>query len=39
MKLTVLYGATFRGWFVPRLLIATVPLIVAGSVVFEVLIR
>jgi uncharacterized membrane protein YraQ (UPF0718 family) len=39
MKLTVLYGATFRGWFVPRLLLATVPLIVAGSVVFEVLIK
>jgi uncharacterized membrane protein YraQ (UPF0718 family) len=39
MKLTVLYGATFRGWFVPRLLLATVPLIVAGSVVFGALIR
>ena len=39
MKLTVLYGATFRGWFVPRLLLATVPLIVAGSLVFGWLIR
>ena len=39
MKLTVLYGATFRGWFVPRLLLATVPLIVAGSLVFGVVIR
>ena len=39
MKLTVLYGATFRGWFVPRLLLATVPLIVAGSVVFGAVIK
>ena len=39
LKLSVLYGATFRGWFVPRLLIVTVPLILAGSVVFGVLIR
>ena len=39
MKLTVLYGATFRGWFVPRLLLATVPLIVAGSLVFGWAIR
>src|ERR687887_585615 len=39
MKLTVLYGATFRGWFVPRLLLATVPLIVLGSVVFGWVIR
>lgn len=39
MKLTVLYGATFRGWFVPRLLLATVPLIVAGSLVFGALIK
>jgi uncharacterized protein len=39
MKLSVLYGATFRGWFVPRLLLATVPLIVAGSVVFGWVIR
>jgi uncharacterized membrane protein YraQ (UPF0718 family) len=34
LKLSVLYSATFRGWFVPRLLLATVPLIVAGAVVF-----
>jgi uncharacterized membrane protein YraQ (UPF0718 family) len=39
MKLTVLYGATFRGWFVPRLLLATVPPIVAGSLVFGWVIR
>jgi uncharacterized membrane protein YraQ (UPF0718 family) len=39
MKLSVLYGATFRGWFVPRLLLATVPLIVFGSLVFGVLIK
>jgi len=39
MKLTVLYGATFRGWFVPRLLLATVPLIVGGSLIFGAVIR
>jgi len=39
MKLSVLYGATFRGWFVPRLLLATVPLIVAGSLVFGAITR
>jgi uncharacterized protein len=39
LKLSVLYGATFRGWFVPRLLLATVPLIVAGSVAFGWFIR
>jgi uncharacterized protein len=39
MKLSVLYGATFRGWFVPRLLLATVPLIVVGSLVFGWVIR
>jgi uncharacterized protein len=39
MKLSVLYGATFRGWFVPRLLLATVPLIVASSLVFGWVIR
>jgi uncharacterized membrane protein YraQ (UPF0718 family) len=37
VKLSVLYGATFRRWFLARLLLATVPLIVAGSLVFEVL--
>src|SRR5438067_4118049 len=39
LKLSVLYGATFRRWFVPRLLLATVPLIVGGSLIFGVLIR
>ena len=39
MKLTALYSATFRGWFVPRLLIATVPVIVAGSLLFGELIK
>ena len=39
MKLSVLYSATFRGWFVPRLLLATVPLIIAGSLVFGWVIR
>src|SRR5919201_3156595 len=31
----VLSGATFRRWFLARLLLATVPLIVAGSLIFE----
>lgn len=35
LKLSVLYGATFRRWFLLRLLAATVPLIVIGSLVFE----
>jgi uncharacterized membrane protein YraQ (UPF0718 family) len=35
VKLSVLYGATFRRWFLARLLLATVPLIVAGSLIFE----
>jgi uncharacterized membrane protein YraQ (UPF0718 family) len=39
MKLTVLYGATFRRWFVGRLLLVTIPLIVAGSLVFEAVVR
>jgi len=39
VKLSVLYGATFRRWFVARLLVVTVPLIIAGSLVFEALIR
>ena len=39
VKLSVLYGATFRRWFVPRLLLVTVPLILVGSLVFEALIR
>jgi uncharacterized protein len=37
VKLSVLYGATFRRWFLARLLLVTVPLIVAGSLVFEAL--
>ena len=39
MKLTVLYGATFRSWFVGRLLIVAIPIILAGSLVFEALVR
>jgi uncharacterized protein len=39
MKLTALYGATFRGWFVPRLLLATVPVIVVGSLLFGELVK
>jgi uncharacterized membrane protein YraQ (UPF0718 family) len=35
LKLSVLYGATFKRWFLLRLLAATVPLIVIGSLVFE----
>ena len=37
MKLSVLYGATFKRWFLLRLLVATLPLIVVGSLVFEAL--
>jgi uncharacterized membrane protein YraQ (UPF0718 family) len=37
LKLSVLYGATFRRWFLLRLLVAVVPLIVACSLVFEAL--
>lgn len=39
LKLSVLYSATFRRWFVARLLLAVVPLIVAGSLVFGELVR
>jgi uncharacterized membrane protein YraQ (UPF0718 family) len=35
LKLSVLYGATFRRWFVLRLVVVIVPLIVAGSLIFE----
>jgi uncharacterized membrane protein YraQ (UPF0718 family) len=31
MKLTVLYGATFRRWFVGRLLLVTIPIVLIGS--------
>jgi uncharacterized membrane protein YraQ (UPF0718 family) len=37
VKLSVLYGATFRRWFLPRLLLVTIPLIVGGSLLFEAL--
>jgi uncharacterized membrane protein YraQ (UPF0718 family) len=39
MKLTVLYGATFRSWFVGRLLLVTIPIVLVGSLIFEVLVR
>ena len=39
MKLTVLYGATFRSWFVGRLLLVAIPIIVVGSLVFEAAVR
>jgi uncharacterized protein len=39
LKLAVLYGATFRRWFLVRLLLSTVPLIVAGSLVFEAIVK
>lgn len=37
-KLAILYGATFRRQFVLRLLLAVVPLVLVGSIVFEALI-
>jgi uncharacterized membrane protein YraQ (UPF0718 family) len=39
LKLSVLYSATFRRWFVARLLLTAVPLIVAGSFLFGVLVK
>jgi uncharacterized membrane protein YraQ (UPF0718 family) len=39
MKLTVLYGATFRRWFVGRLLLVAIPIVLAGSLIFEALVR
>jgi uncharacterized membrane protein YraQ (UPF0718 family) len=39
LKLSVLYGATFRRWFVGRLLLVGIPTIVAGSLVFEAIVR
>jgi uncharacterized protein len=39
MKLTVLYGATFRRWFVGRLLLVAIPIVLVGSLIFEVLVR
>ena len=38
-KLAVLYGATFGRWFVVRLVLLTAPVIVAGSLLFEAVIR
>ncbi|MGH2821029.1 MAG: hypothetical protein ACRDJ5_10295 [Actinomycetota bacterium] len=38
-KLTLLYGATFRGHFVARLLAVAVPVVLAGSLWFEVFVR
>jgi uncharacterized protein len=38
-KLAVLYGATFRRWFVPRLILTAAPIVIAGSLLFEALIR
>jgi uncharacterized protein len=39
MKLTVLYGATFRRWFVGRLLVVAIPIVLVGSLIFEALVR
>jgi uncharacterized protein len=39
LKLTVLYGATFRSWFVGRLLVVAIPIILVGSLIFEALVR
>ena len=38
-KLTLLYGATFRRSFVARLVVVAIPLVLAGSLWFEVLMR
>lgn len=38
-KLAVLYGATFRRWFVLRLVLVAVPVILLGSLVFEGVVR
>ena len=38
-KLAVLYGATFRRWFVVRLVMVIVPLILVGSLLFDGLMR
>ena len=38
-KLSFLYGATFRNRFVGRLLVVAIPLVLAGSLWFEALVR
>jgi uncharacterized membrane protein YraQ (UPF0718 family) len=38
-KLAVMYGATFKRWFVLRLVIVIVPLILVGSLIFDGLTR
>ncbi len=38
-KLALLYGASFRGHFVGRLLVVAVPVVLAGSLWFEALVR
>lgn len=38
-KLALLYGATFRGRFVARLSIVAVPVVLAGSLWFEAIVR
>ena len=38
-KLSFLYGATFRGRFVARLVVVIVPVVLAGSLWFEALLR
>ncbi|MGH2693588.1 MAG: permease [Actinomycetota bacterium] len=39
VKLSFLYGATFRSHFVPRLALVTAPVVLAGSLWFEVITR
>jgi uncharacterized membrane protein YraQ (UPF0718 family) len=39
VKLSFLYGATFRSRFVPRLALVAAPLVLAGSLWFEVVLR
>jgi uncharacterized membrane protein YraQ (UPF0718 family) len=39
VKLSFLYGATFKSHFVPRLALLAVPIVLAGSLWFEVILR
>jgi uncharacterized protein len=39
VKLSILYGGTFRAAFVPRLLLVAIPVVLAGSLWFEAALR
>ena len=39
VKLSILYGGTFRGAFVARLLLVAIPVVLAGSLWFEAVLR